>query len=58
MFTTISRTWLSYATVIVAAESFLGLVPPGTHDWNKFITPEELTDMLQAGKPGTARGSR
>lgn len=44
---TISRTFLSYVLAIQAAENLLGIVPSGTHDWNKFIEPEELVDMLQ-----------
>jgi 2-polyprenyl-6-hydroxyphenyl methylase / 3-demethylubiquinone-9 3-methyltransferase len=43
---TISRTPLSYALTIAAAEYALRLVPVGTHDWNKFITVDELRDMV------------
>ena len=39
-FTTISRTTKSWLGAIVAAEYVLHLLPTGTHDWNKFITPE------------------
>ena len=38
-FTTISRTTKSWLGAIVAAEYVLHLLPTGTHDWNKFITP-------------------
>jgi 2-polyprenyl-3-methyl-5-hydroxy-6-metoxy-1,4-benzoquinol methylase len=31
---------------IVAAEYILKLLPAGTHDWNKFITPDELNRFL------------
>ena len=24
-----------------------GLIPKGTHDWDKFLTPEELTSLLE-----------
>lgn len=44
--TTISRTTISYWTAIVAAENVLGLVPQGTHEWNKFITSSELSQLL------------
>ena len=30
-----------------AAEYVLGWIPKGSHDWNKFITPDELQEMLQ-----------
>ncbi|MGC2629547.1 MAG: bifunctional 2-polyprenyl-6-hydroxyphenol methylase/3-demethylubiquinol 3-O-methyltransferase UbiG, partial [Rhodomicrobium sp.] len=36
---TLNRTAKSYGLAIVAAERVLGLVPPGTHDWKKFIKP-------------------
>jgi 2-polyprenyl-6-hydroxyphenyl methylase/3-demethylubiquinone-9 3-methyltransferase len=26
----------------------LGLVPAGTHDWSKFLTPDEMTQALAA----------
>ena len=32
---------------ICAAEYLLHLIPKGTHDWNKFITPDELTTYAQ-----------
>merc|ERR1711924_257956 len=44
---TISRTEASYAIAIVAAEGIISTVPPGTHDYDKFITPEELSTMLR-----------
>ena len=49
-FSTINRNPKSYAHAIVGAEYLLGLVPRGTHDWQKFITPAELARMCrQAG---------
>ncbi len=47
---TINRTSKSYALVILAAEHVLGLVPKGTHDWKKFIKPEELQAGLEASR--------
>lgn len=44
--TTITRTALSYAGAIFAAEQVAGLVPPGTHDFAKFLRPEELSGMM------------
>ena len=47
MFTaTINRTLTSYVKAIVGAEYILRWLPIGTHDWNKFITPEELEKKL------------
>eukprot|EP00798_Chlamydomonas_sp_ICE-L_P007502 gene7502-648_t len=42
---TLNRTVKSFAVAIAAAEYVTGIVPRGTHDWNKFITPEELYMM-------------
>jgi 2-polyprenyl-6-hydroxyphenyl methylase/3-demethylubiquinone-9 3-methyltransferase len=47
MFTaTINRTLTSYIKAIVGAEYILRWLPIGTHDWNKFIKPEELEKKL------------
>ncbi|XP_057306293.1 ubiquinone biosynthesis O-methyltransferase, mitochondrial-like [Hydractinia symbiolongicarpus] len=45
--TTINRTLLSTIFVKYAAEYLLRIVPQNTHDENKFITTDELTDMLR-----------
>ena len=42
---TISRTPRAYAVAIVGAERIARVVPPGTHEWNKFITPEEAATL-------------
>lgn len=39
---TLNRTLKSYALAIVGAEYVLRWLPRGTHDWNRFVTPEEL----------------
>ncbi len=39
---TINRTLRSYAVAIVGAERVARLLPVGTHDWRKFVTPAEL----------------
>lgn len=40
---TISRSRMSYLTTKLIAEApFIGIVPQGTHDWNKYIYPREL----------------
>ena len=47
MFTaTLNRTITSYIKAIVGAEYILRWLPIGTHDWNKFIRPEELEKKL------------
>ena len=47
MFTaTLNRTVVSYIKAIVGAEYVLRWLPIGTHDWNKFIRPEELEKKL------------
>ena len=50
VFSTPNRTALSYGTLIVGAEWVLRFIPRGTHDWNKFLTPEELTAALENAK--------
>lgn len=54
-FTTISRTTKSWLGAIIAAEYILNLLPRGTHDWNKFITPNELTNMVEKNDGCTVR---
>ena len=47
MFTaTLNRTFTSYLKAIIGAEYILRWLPIGTHDWNKFIKPEELDKNL------------
>lgn len=43
-----NRTALSRLAMISVGEG-IGLIPRGTHDWDKFLTPDELTAHLQAG---------
>ncbi|AFX98335.1 3-demethylubiquinone-9 3-O-methyltransferase [Candidatus Endolissoclinum faulkneri L2] len=45
--TTINRTFCSYIKAIVGAEYILRWVSLGTHRWNNFLTPSELTEMLK-----------
>jgi len=44
---TLNRTWKSYAFAIVGAEYIMRLLPKGTHDWNKFLSPAELATRLR-----------
>ncbi|KNA09874.1 hypothetical protein SOVF_149610 [Spinacia oleracea] len=46
MVSTINRTMRAYATAIVAAEYILQWLPKGTHEWSKFLTPEEVALIL------------
>jgi len=47
MFTaTLNRTLVSYFKAIIGAEYILRWLPIGTHDWNKFLKPEELENYL------------
>ncbi|PWJ17442.1 bifunctional 2-polyprenyl-6-hydroxyphenol methylase/3-demethylubiquinol 3-O-methyltransferase UbiG [Jannaschia seohaensis] len=44
---TINRNPKSYLVAIVGAERVMRWLPRGTHDWAKFITPDELFALLQ-----------
>ena len=43
---TLNKTLKSYLFAIIGAEYILRWLPIGTHDWNKFIKPEELEDKM------------
>jgi len=54
MFTaTLNRSFTSYLKAIIGAEYILRWLPIGTHDWNKFIKPEELEKILNQEKFST-----
>ncbi|MEP4035190.1 bifunctional 2-polyprenyl-6-hydroxyphenol methylase/3-demethylubiquinol 3-O-methyltransferase UbiG [Pseudophaeobacter sp.] len=44
---TINRNPKSYAMAIFGAEVIMRWLPRGTHEWHKFITPDELVELLQ-----------
>ena len=44
---TINKTLKSYMFAIVGAEYILGWLPIGTHEWEKFVKPEELKKILK-----------
>lgn len=48
VFSTPNRTAMSHAALIVGAERVLKVIPRGTHDWSKFLTPDELTAAMAA----------
>jgi polyprenyldihydroxybenzoate methyltransferase / 3-demethylubiquinol 3-O-methyltransferase len=39
---TIARTWTSWLTTKLVAEDIVGIVPRGTHDWEKYLNEDEL----------------
>lgn len=62
-----NRTMLSKLLLVEAAER-VGAVPRGTHDWDQFLKPEELTELLEGAglevtdrtglSPSAAKGFR
>ena len=44
---TINRTLKSFALAIVGAEYVLRWLPRGTHQWDKFVTPDELEIAME-----------
>ena len=50
---TIARSPVSYLTTKLIAEApLIGVVPRGTHDWNKYINPEELKGWFETKADG------
>ena len=43
---TLNRNPKSFAMAIIGAEHIMRWLPKGTHEWSKFITPDELFDLL------------
>jgi 2-polyprenyl-6-hydroxyphenyl methylase/3-demethylubiquinone-9 3-methyltransferase len=41
-----NRTWLTCLALVEGAER-TGIIPRGTHDWDKFLTPDELAAMVR-----------
>jgi len=44
---TLNRTFKAYALAIIGAELILRWLPAGTHDWDRFVTPDELAAALR-----------
>ncbi len=44
---TLNKTLKSYVFAIIGAEYIMRWLPIGTHDWEKFLKPEELISMLK-----------
>ncbi len=53
---TINRTMKAYALAIVGAEYILRWLPVGTHQWERFVTPDELARYAEAA--GLASSAR
>ena len=44
---TLNRNPKSFLMAIIGAEHVMRWLPKGTHDWKKFITPDELCDLIR-----------
>ncbi|MFN4131185.1 MAG: bifunctional 2-polyprenyl-6-hydroxyphenol methylase/3-demethylubiquinol 3-O-methyltransferase UbiG [Paracoccaceae bacterium] len=44
---TLNRNAKSFMMAIIGAEHVMRWLPKGTHDWKKFITPDELQDLIR-----------
>ena len=47
-FSTINRNPKAFLFAIVGAEYVMRWLPKGTHEWSKFITPDELSGFIEA----------
>jgi 2-polyprenyl-6-hydroxyphenyl methylase/3-demethylubiquinone-9 3-methyltransferase len=54
---TLNRNLKSFALAIVGAEYVLRWLPRGTHQWDKFVTPDELAHYLERNKLGITEQS-
>ena len=44
---TLNKTLKSYLFAIIGAEYILRWLPIGTHEWEKFVNPDDLIDILK-----------
>ena len=58
LMSTLNRTLKAYLLAIIGGEYVLRWLPVGTHQWERFITPDELSRYLHAAglKAPTIRG--
>lgn len=56
-FATINRTVKAYGLMVLGAEYILNLVPRGTHDYEKFIKPAELSQAIRDAQLELTDGS-
>jgi len=54
---TINRTLASFVTAIVGAEYIFRMLPRGTHEWSKFVKPEEIINPLNRSNMTLVRTS-
>jgi 2-polyprenyl-6-hydroxyphenyl methylase/3-demethylubiquinone-9 3-methyltransferase len=47
---TLNKTFKSYIFAIVGAEYILRWLPIGTHDWEKFVRPDDLVEIAMNSK--------
>jgi 2-polyprenyl-6-hydroxyphenyl methylase/3-demethylubiquinone-9 3-methyltransferase len=52
---TLNRTAKALALAKIGAEYVLGWLPRGTHDWNRFLKPQEIRGLL-ADEPVEVEG--
>ena len=55
LLSTINRTMKAYLLAIVGAEYVLRWLPVGTHQWNRFVTPDELAGASDGGRARRVR---
>jgi 2-polyprenyl-6-hydroxyphenyl methylase/3-demethylubiquinone-9 3-methyltransferase len=55
IFSTLNRTFKSWVLAIVGAEYVLGWLPRGTHQWDRFVTPDEMARHAEAAGLTTPR---
>ena len=48
--TTLNKTMISYAAAVVAAEYILNINERGTHNWDKFVSPQILETHTRRSK--------
>ena len=47
---TLNKTFKSYIFAIVGAEYILRWLPIGTHEWEKFVEPKRLIEIMRKNK--------
>jgi 2-polyprenyl-6-hydroxyphenyl methylase/3-demethylubiquinone-9 3-methyltransferase len=52
LLSTLNRTLKAYLLAIIGGEYILRWLPVGTHQWDRFVTPAELTRHLRAAGLG------
>ena len=55
---TLNKTLKAFALAKVGAEYVLGWLPRGTHDWNRFIAPQELQTIAGRSRSKHSENTR